>query len=99
MQPNNMTYLIISAYPEIKSNYRFDESGFWNYYWHKLWERRLSITPTPGLRHAILSYQDSYILVWVFIAVSLLLSFILMVTCVVVCRKIKKDKQDDEDEF
>ena len=97
-QPNNMTYLIISSYPEIKVSYRFDEAGFWNYYWNRLWERRLSMTPTPALKNAVLSYQDSYILVWVFIAVSLLLAVMLALSCFVICRKIKKDKYD-EDEF
>jgi hypothetical protein len=98
MRPNNMTYLIISQYPEIKVGYRFDEAGFWNYYWNKLWEKRLSITPTPILRNAVLSYQDSYILVWVFLSVIILLAIMLSISCFIICRKIKKDKYD-EDEF
>jgi hypothetical protein len=97
MQPNNMTYLVINAYPHLKTGYRFDEAGFWNYYWTKLWEKRLTITPTPALRNAILSYQDSYILVWVFIAVSALLAFMLAISCFIICRKIKKDKYDEDD--
>ena len=97
-QPSNMTYMIISSFPEVKWSYRFDEAGFWNYYWNRLWEKRLTITPTPALKNAILSYQDSYILVWVFIAVSLLLAGMLVVSCIIICRKIKKDKYDD-DEF
>ena len=97
MQPSNMTYLIISAFPEIKISYRFDEAGFWNYYWPNLWERRLTITPTPALRNAVLSYQDSYILVWVFISVSCLLIVILTITCAIICRKIKNEKQDEDD--
>lgn len=97
MQPNNMTYLIISSMPEIKSNYRFDESGFWNYYWPMLWERRLTVTPTPALRNAVLSYQDSYILFWVFLTVSVMLVFVLIATCFVICKKIKKEKYDEDE--
>lgn len=99
MQPNNMTYFLIrSMFPEVRISYRFDEAGFWNYYWNRLWEKRLTITPTPALRDAILSYQDSYILVWVFISISLLLASLLAVSCLIICKKIKKDKYD-EDEF
>ena len=98
MQPNNMTYLTIKTNPEVRSNYRFDEAGFWNYYWLKLWEKRLTVTPTPALRNAVLSYQDSYILVWVFLTVSLLLFILLVATCFIICKKVKKDKYD-EDEF
>jgi hypothetical protein len=97
MQPNNMTYLLINAYPELKIGYRFDEAGFWNFYWDRLWEKRLTITPTPALRNAILSYQDSYILVWVFIGVSILLAVMLAVSCFIICKKIKKEKYDEDD--
>lgn len=98
MQPSNLTYLVISTHPEIKTNYRFDEAGFWNYYWSKLWERRLTMTPTPVLRNALFTYQDSYILVWVFISVSAILALMLAVSCLIICKRIKKDKYD-EDEF
>ena len=98
MQPNNMTYLVINPFPQLRISYRFDEAGFWNYYWLKLWEKRLTITPTPALKNAILTYQDSYILVWVFIALSLLLAFMLAISCFIICKRIKKDKYD-EDEF
>ncbi|RNA09672.1 neuroligin- X-linked-like, partial [Brachionus plicatilis] len=64
MRPNNMTYLVIRSRPELRSSYRFDEAGFWNYYWLRLWEKRLTMTPTPILRNAVFSYQDSYILLW-----------------------------------
>ena len=98
MQPNNLTYLVINPFPQLRVEYRYDQAGFWNYYWSKLWDKRLSITPTPALKNAILTYQDSYILVWVFIAVSLLLAFMLIISCFIICRRIKKDKYD-EDEF
>lgn len=98
MQPNNMTYLLIGVRPEIKVEYRFDEAGFWNHYWIKLWEKRLTITPTPALRNALLSYQDSYILFWVFVTISSLLALMLSISCFIICRRIKKDKYD-EDEF
>ncbi len=98
MQPNNLTYFLIREFPEVRISYRYDEAGFWNYYWNRLWEKRLTITPTPALRNAILSYQDSYILVWVFISISMLLSSLLAVSCFIICKKIKKDKYD-EDEF
>ena len=97
MHPSNMTYLIIGAIPEVKSNYRFDESGFWNFYWQRLWERRLTITPTPILKNAVLSYQDSYILFWVFLTVSILLFLILIFTCMIICKKIRKDKYDEDE--
>ena len=99
MQPNNMTYLVIDTYPQLRSSYRFDETGFWTFYWQKLWEKRLTLTPTPALRNALLSYQDSYILVWVFVAVSLLLAIMLAITCSIICRKIKKEKYDEDDEY
>jgi hypothetical protein len=97
MQPNNMTYLIVNRFPEMKVAFRFNEAGFWNYYWIKLWERRLSITPTPILKNALLSYQDSYILVWVFISISALLTTMLIGTCFIIFRKVKKDKFDEDD--
>jgi hypothetical protein len=97
MQPSNMTYLVISSQPEVKSNYKFDESGFWNYYWPKLWERRLTVTPIPLLKNALLSYQDSYILFWVFLTVSILLVIILIFTCFIVCKKIRKEKYDEDE--
>jgi hypothetical protein len=98
MQPSNLTYLIIGTYPELKWDYRFDEAGFWSYYWDRLWEKRLTLTPTPALRNAVFSYQDSYILVWVFITVSFLLAVMLVISCFVICKRIKNDKYDD-DEF
>jgi hypothetical protein len=99
MQPSNLTYLLIQVHPEIHwPGYRFDEAGFWLYYWNRLWEKRLTITPTPALRYAILSYQDSYILVWVFLSISGILAAMLIAACFVICKKIKKDKYDD-DEF
>lgn len=98
MKPNNLTYLVIRTYPELRWNYRFDQAGFWNYYWNRLWERRLTITPTPALKHAVLSYQDSYILVWVFISISGLLGILLAIACLIISKKIKKEKYD-EDEF
>jgi hypothetical protein len=97
-EPKNMTYLTIRTYPYLSvGGYRFDEAGFWNYYWVKLWEKRLTLTPTPALKNAILSYQDSYILVWVFIAICLILSILLMFSCFIICRKIKNDKYDEDD--
>jgi hypothetical protein len=95
--PANMTYLVINSYPEVKVSYRYDEAGFWNFYWLRLWERRLTMTPTPALRNAVLSYQDSYILVWVFITVSFLLLMVLLITCFFICRKVKKDKYDEDE--
>ena len=97
MQPSNMTYLVIRTHPYVAIEYRFDEAGFWNYYWLKLWEKRLTITPTPALKNAILSYQDSYILVWVFVAVSLLLAVLLIFSCFIISHRIKKDKYDEDD--
>jgi hypothetical protein len=97
MQPSNMTYMVIRTRPYVEIEYRFDEAGFWNYYWIKLWEKRLTITPTPALRNAVLSYQDSYILVWVFITVSLLLTIALLFSCFIICRKVKNDKYDEDD--
>lgn len=98
MRPNNMTYLVIRSRPELRSNYKFDEAGFWNYYWLRLWEKRLSMTPTPILRNAVFSYQDSYILLWVFLSLCALLSILLFISCFIICKRIKKDKYD-EDEF
>lgn len=98
MRPSNMTYLLIGPVPEVRVSYRFDEAGFWNYYWPKLWMRRMTITPTPALRNALLSYQDSYILFWVFVSVSILLAIALFATCMIICKKVKKDEYD-EDEF
>lgn len=98
MRPSNLTYLLIQLHPELHWNYRYDEAGFWLNYWNRLWEKRLTLTPTPALRNAILSYQDSYILTWVFLSVSLLLAFMLTSACFVICKRIKKDKYD-EDEF
>jgi hypothetical protein len=99
MQPSNLTYLEINSnQPRLFWNYKFDETGFWINYWPRLWSRRLTITPTPGLRNALFSYQDSYVLLWVFASISVLLSIVLFITCLVICRRIKKDKYD-EDEF
>lgn len=98
MYPSNLTFLLIQTHPELHWNYRYDESGFWLYYWNRLWEKRLTLTPTPALRNAVLSYQDSYILVWVFLTGCLILGSMLAGACFVICKKIKKDKYD-EDEF
>lgn len=99
MHPSNLTYLEINTnLPRLFWNHKFDETGFWNYYWPRLWSRRLTITPTPGLRNALFSYQDSYVLLWVFATISGILSIALFITCLVICKKIKKDKYD-EDEF
>ncbi|CAF1409421.1 unnamed protein product, partial [Didymodactylos carnosus] len=96
MLVNNMTYLDIDYRPMVKTNYRFDEAGFWSDYWPMLWKKRITPIPTPYFKGAIMNHKDTTIVMWILVAGLCLFSIVLISLCCILFTRIRKEGKTAE---